>query len=551
MEPAMLSQEKAKTMAGFYGWPVLILSVLLGAGIRPAHAQADAARGDVPKDIKAIMDKDFYKGSTWGLRVIDLASGRALINLKPDHKFFVASVRKVITVGELMNQVGPTHRYNTPVYRHGTVNNSGVLQGDLILVASGDLTMGGRTNPDGSIALGDFDHNEANDLGNANLTKPDPLAGYRALARQVAASGIKEITGDVVIDDRLFKPYEFRGQFEMRPIFVNDDVVDVIINPKPQGEFASVQHRPVSKALAVKNKIEMTGKNTEVQIVPTLPACIGDPDCSLTLGGQLPVGFKPPLTNQYPLLRTIRITQPSNYARTVFIEGLIAAGVKVKAPAVARNNTELLPAKDSYAQKARVAELQGFRYEDDAKFVMKVSYNMGADTSLLLYGLTQGADNMESTLKVEKKNLKETYGISTTDYSFVDGSGGGDSLATTGVMTQFLTEMYKRGDFPQYHASFPVLGVDGSLATVTAFESDPTLAHAKGQVYAKTGTYVGEARGGLELKGQAFGGYMTTRSGRKLAYQLVVNGVPITGISDILKAFQDEGTISAILWRDF
>jgi D-alanyl-D-alanine carboxypeptidase len=547
----MLSQEKAKAMGGFHGCSVLILSVLLGSGIMPVQAQTGAAHGDLSKDIRTVMDKGLYKGSTWGLRVVDLDSGQTLINLAPDHKFFLASVRKVITVGELMNQAGPAHRYNTPVYRQGTINNEGVLQGDLILVASGDLTMGGRTNPDGSIALGGFDHNEANDLGNANLTKPDPLAGYRALARQVAASGIKEIRGDVVIDDRLFKPYEFRGQFEMRPIFVNDDVVDVVINPKPQGELASVEHRPVSQALGIKNKIEMTGKDTEVQIVPTLPACIGEADCSLTLSGQLPVGLKPPLTNRYPLLRTIRITQPSNYARTVFIEELSAAGVKVKAPAVARNHTDLLPAKDSYAQKARVAELQGFRYEDDAKFVMKVSYNMGADTSLLLYGLTQGADDMESTLKVEKKNLKVSYGISATDYSFVDGSGGGDSLATTGVVTQFLTQMYKRGDFAQYHASFPVLGVDGSLATVTEFESDPTLAHAKGQVYAKTGTYVGEAKGGLELKGQAFGGYITTRSGKKLAYQLVVNGVPITGIPDILKAFQDEGTISAILWRDF
>jgi D-alanyl-D-alanine carboxypeptidase len=141
------------------------------------------------------------------------------------------------------------------------------------------------------------------------------------------------------------------------------------------------------------------------------------------------------------------------------------------------------------------------------------------------------------------------------DYSFVDGSGGDDSLATNGMVTHFLTEMYKRADFPQYHASFPILEVDGLLATVTDFESEPTLAPAKGQVYAKTGTYVGLAGEGLELKCQAFGGYVTTRSGRKLAYQLVVNGVPITdpeGITaEIIKVFQDEGTISAIVWRDF
>ena len=53
------------------------------------------------------------------------------------------------------------------------------------------------------------------------------------------------------------------------------------------------------------------------------------------------------------------------------------------------------------------------------------------------------------------------------------------------------------------------------------------------------------------LKGQAFGGYITTKSGRHLTYQLVVNNVPITPIDDITKVFQDEGTISAMLWRDY
>ncbi|MGI9074473.1 MAG: hypothetical protein ACR2JB_24875 [Bryobacteraceae bacterium] len=90
-----------------------------------------------------------------------------------------------------MDKVGPAHRYNTPVYRKGAIDHVGVLHGDLILVASGDLTMGGQTNPDGTIAIGDFDHNEADSLGNAVLTKPNPLAGYIELARQIASTGIK------------------------------------------------------------------------------------------------------------------------------------------------------------------------------------------------------------------------------------------------------------------------------------------------------------------------------------------------------------------------
>ncbi len=83
------------------------------------------------------------------------------------------------------------------------------------------------------------------------------------------------------------------------------------------------------------------------------------------------------------------------------------------------------------------------------------------------------------------------------------------------------------------------------------FEDDPTLAGAAGNVRAVTGTYPVVGESGIVIKGQAFGGYIDARSGRRLAYHLVVNDVPITSINDLLAIFQDEGTISAILWRDF
>ena len=81
-------------------------------------------------------------------------------------------------------------RFTTPVYRQGTVDDKGVLTGDLILVPAGDLTLGGRLNDDGTIAFTDFDHNDANNLGTAILPPQDPLHGLDSLARQVRASGI-------------------------------------------------------------------------------------------------------------------------------------------------------------------------------------------------------------------------------------------------------------------------------------------------------------------------------------------------------------------------
>jgi D-alanyl-D-alanine carboxypeptidase/D-alanyl-D-alanine-endopeptidase (penicillin-binding protein 4) len=48
----------------------------------------------------------------------------------------------------------------TPVKRTGRVSG-GTLDGNLILVGQGDMTMDGRTKPDGTVDFANLDHNDA------------------------------------------------------------------------------------------------------------------------------------------------------------------------------------------------------------------------------------------------------------------------------------------------------------------------------------------------------------------------------------------------------
>jgi D-alanyl-D-alanine carboxypeptidase len=122
----------------------------------------------------------------------------------------------------------------------------------------------------------------------------------------------------------------------------------------------------------------MSPAAADVNIELGVPLCIGQSDCTATLKGDLPVDFVPPLTGSYPLIRTFRITDPSSYARTVLIEKLRGAGVKVNAPTVERNPIQFLPAQDCYEPRMRVAGLRGLPYSEDAKLTNKISYNIGA-----------------------------------------------------------------------------------------------------------------------------------------------------------------------------
>lgn len=93
--------------------------------------------------------------------------------------------------------------------------------------------------------------------------------------------------------------------------------------------------------------------------------------------------------------------------------------------------------------------------------------------------------------------------------------------------------------------------MDSSLGFVTGFESDPELAGAKGNVFAKTGTFAVTEDGHIIVKGQSLAGYIDTKSGVRPMFVLSVKDVLAeNGIPDLLRIFQDQGTTTAVIWKE-
>jgi D-alanyl-D-alanine carboxypeptidase len=369
-----------------------------------------ANSGKLPKEIRAIMDKPRYSEATWALQVTDLKSGEAIYDLNPDEPLLTGSVRKLYSVATTLNRLGSGYRFKTPVYRRGEVDASGELKGDLILVAKGDLTMGGRDNGNDTIAITDFDHNDANNLGSAILTAPDPLAGLNKLAAQIAASGIKKVSGNVIIDDRLFKPFRVPNQHLLiTPIIINDNRIDVTILPTKPGERARIEYRPHTAAFKVTKDVMTVAPGCKTEVTLTQSGAHAG-----LVSGQIASDYVPPLPGVKTLVQTFIVDDPTDitspaslevpaaFARTTFIEALRRAGVTVTAPLVAANPLDQLPAQDSYPANTEVAALISAPYAQYAKLILKISHNLGANLSLMLFGLTQGVDTMKDALSVER-----------------------------------------------------------------------------------------------------------------------------------------------------
>ena len=167
----------------------------LTAGSLLAWTSAGIAAGPVPTippEARKVTDEAKYLNARWGLHVADLKTGEALFDWNGDERFLGASTTKLWAGAAALDAYGPDYRFTTPIYRTGTLDRAGTLGGNLVLVASADPTMGGRTTPQGTIAYRSIDHIYATALPLAELTPENPLAGLDELARQVAASGIRK-----------------------------------------------------------------------------------------------------------------------------------------------------------------------------------------------------------------------------------------------------------------------------------------------------------------------------------------------------------------------
>ena len=88
----------------------------------------------------------------------------------------------------------------------------------------------------------------------SQVVPTDPLAGLDHIAREVQAAGIREVTGHVIIDDRLFAAAEATGSGPKRvsPIVINDNVIDVLARPADKaGEPAMVTFQPATQFMTM------------------------------------------------------------------------------------------------------------------------------------------------------------------------------------------------------------------------------------------------------------------------------------------------------------
>ncbi|KDA05100.1 D-Ala-D-Ala carboxypeptidase [Microbacterium sp. CH12i] len=486
----------------------------------------------LPDAALQVMNQDQYANGTWSIAVTDLDTGEVLIDLNANRMAEPGSFVKTYSAGAAWLEWGPDHTITTPVKRTGEVT-AGALAGDLVLVGMGDLTMGGRTKDDGSVDFTNLDHNDANFLAGSTLTPEDPLTGLNELAAEIKAAGIDSVGGDVVVDDRLFTGT--LGGEPITPIIINQNLIDIMVHPGEPGEMATVDMTPVVSPWIVTSTVKTVEAGGTTSISLPKPTREGE----ILVEGTI-------AADSDPQLKVHAFTAPATFARTAFIEALERAGVSVAADPITPNPTSKLADRAAVDALPSVAELESLSLEQEATYVMKISYNRGAQTLICRLAVEYGSPDCDTGMPAIAKIWDEA-GLDIGGAALIDGSGLEGNYVTPENALQIQTLMAKRPDAERWQATMPILGVDGSLFAV---EADGPAA---GKVRAKTGTLMGrdEFNDLWRLGTKTLGGVMETAEGRQLAFTIIVNQGFFPEIEGVFVANDDVGKVAAIIQQAF
>jgi D-alanyl-D-alanine carboxypeptidase/D-alanyl-D-alanine-endopeptidase (penicillin-binding protein 4) len=436
-----------------------------------AHAEpALAAR------IQEIIARPELAGSRWGMRFHVHGTDEPVYALNPDQRFVPASSLKVFIAGSAFEALGPAHRFRTRVNAHGPVRR-GVLDGDLVLVAGGDLLLGPRLRPHGTLALPDPDHT----YGSATQPIPgDPLQQLRELARQVRLRGIRRVVGRVRVDAALFRQgqediFNGLGPVPVSPMMINDNVIDVVVTP------GHVALSPDTPYVTVLNEVTTVDRPTR-RLTFTPVATNPDGTQIVRLTGDIQAGGQPVVCPYF-------VPDPVRFAEIAFAGALAEAGV------------DIANGRTGDGPRRLLAEHVSPPLSEQVKVMLKLSSNVHTAYFPYLVGAIAGHDPDAAKAAGTRFQtaLFERAGLVPED-PFT-------ATFSPDYFVQFLRHMARQRYFTSYRDAMPILGRDGTLTDVTP--DSP----AAGRTFAKTGTgFLGS-----DLH-KALAGYLVLPDGRLVVF---------------------------------
>jgi D-alanyl-D-alanine carboxypeptidase/D-alanyl-D-alanine-endopeptidase (penicillin-binding protein 4) len=476
---------------------VAVIAATATAGASTATAEAPTpAATRLHATIDAILADSRLAGAQAGVVVVDTTTGETLYDRNGERRLVPASNTKLLTSTAALELLGPGHRFTTDVKADGQ-RRAGLVSGDLYLRGGGDPTL--------------------------------LATDYDALAAQVAADGVRVVTGNLVADDTRYdntrlgpdwtwddESYYYAAQVSALTVAPDTDydAGNVIVHAAPAADAGSppvITMTPPNGYLHIDNRAETVadGKTTISfervhggnTIVVTGQIAVGDAEAS----------------------DWMTVWEPTGYAADVFSAALRRHGVRVLGRTVLGQATPADATTVAHHDSMTLAELM-------VPF-LKLSNNGHAEVLTKEIGrVLSGSGTWSAGLSAISEYVADA-GMDTGTLRQRDGSGlSRRNLIPPAAFVDLLAAVRAEPWFDTWYAALPIAGnaerfVGGTLRS--RMRGTP----AANNVHAKTGSLTGVS--GLS-------GYVTDADGRVLAFSIVLNNY----LTSSVKSLEDQIAIA-------
>lgn len=442
----------------------ILATLLLTSAAHAESVPSDTAltEQELPVQVRSALKYRSLPADSLSLYVLNLDTGQPALVWNADVPRNPASVMKVLTSLVALDTLGPAFRWRTEAYALGEIHGD-VLDGDLLLKGYGDPFL---------------------------VTER-----VWQMARQLRRAGLRQISGDLLIDDSYFDIRDYDpAAFDRQPLraynvapnalLMNFKVVRYYFEPDPARGAVNISLDPELNNLKVINRLSVRdgscrGYQRGITISPNQ-----DYD-AFTFSGRFPTGC-----DVYAMDRTA--LDHNTYAFGLFksmwndVGGELHGGWR---NAVQQTDEEPL------------VEFESWPLADVISRVNKYSNNVMARHLLLTVAAeTYGAPGTEANGRRAVNEWLAERGLSSAAMILANGAGlSRDSRTTARQMADILAYAYSRPYMPEFLSSMSLTGLDGT--TSKRFdEGDPLL----GRAHVKTGSLDHVA---------AIAGYVQARSG--------------------------------------
>jgi D-alanyl-D-alanine carboxypeptidase/D-alanyl-D-alanine-endopeptidase (penicillin-binding protein 4) len=421
-----------------------------------------------------------FQNAVWGVLVRSLKTGETLFALNPDTLVMPASNMKVVTTAAAAERLGWDFTFRTTVVAAGPIE-AGVLKGDLVVVGSGDPTLGGR--PTGGPGIVD------------------------RWAEAIRARGITAIEGRIIGDDNAFEDeglgsgwawddLAYGYSTPVGGLDFSENTVTLAFHPGAAvGDPVTIDARPDGSRLQVASAVKTIAGDGQLDVdLRRLPGSL-----HLDVTGSVPIG-------RMDATQTVSVDNPTDFMVSALRQALINQGIRVSGDAV---DVDSLPAPPDLTSAETLVAYTSPPLAEIGKVLLKVSQNLYADT--LLKAMGRPAAGGPATARDGRKAVQDVlqaWGIAPDRYVQADGSGlSRYNYLNADVLVAVLTRMYRdeRHRMP-FTDALPVAGVDGTLA------GRMKGTKAQGNARAKTGSIANT---------RSLSGFVTSADGEPLVFSMI------------------------------